>query len=198
MECGKEDVNLKFTQCRHVVFPHDPINFLCSKENFVIRIIKSLTYFSKVSLNKTFFLIQPLFFLFKTTDKMPLNLRSPLSGNPSGPVFCLLLWVSSDYAQPITGQVTDVTCPVIGRAQPELTPSKRQNTGPGVETDIPITENGPWCWDGYPKQTKSIPWLILTVYNYILQSSLRVSQQPVKFQWWRIIENANICICFWK
>ena len=34
---------------------------------------------------------------------------------PSGPVFCLLLWVSSDYAQPITGQVTEVTCPVIGR-----------------------------------------------------------------------------------
>ena len=40
-----------------------------------------------------------------------------------GPVFCLLLGVSSDYAQPITGQVTEVTCPVIGRAQPELTPS---------------------------------------------------------------------------
>ena len=48
-----------------------------------------------------------------------------------GPVFCLLLGVSSDYAQPITGQVTEVTCPVIGRAQPELTPCKRQKTGPG-------------------------------------------------------------------
>ena len=48
-----------------------------------------------------------------------------------GPVFCLLLGVSLDYAQPITGQVTEVTCPVIGRAQPELTPSKRQKTGPG-------------------------------------------------------------------
>ena len=47
-----------------------------------------------------------------------------------GPIFCLLLGVSSDYAQPITGQVTSVTCPVIGRAQPELTPSKRQKTGP--------------------------------------------------------------------
>ena len=42
-----------------------------------------------------------------------------------GPVFCLLLRVSSDYAQSITGQVTEVTCPVIGRAQSELTPSKR-------------------------------------------------------------------------
>ena len=48
----------------------------------------------------------------------------------TGPVFCLLLGVSSDYAQPITGQVTEVTCPVIGWAQPELTPSKRQKTGP--------------------------------------------------------------------
>ena len=36
----------------------------------------------------------------------------------SGPVFCLLLGVSSDYTQPITGQVTEVTCPMIGRAQP--------------------------------------------------------------------------------
>ena len=53
-----------------------------------------------------------------------------LASNP-GPVFCLLLGVISDYAQPITDQVTEVTCPVIGWAQPELTPSKRQKTGPG-------------------------------------------------------------------
>ena len=33
-----------------------------------------------------------------------------------GPIFCLLLRVSSGYAQPITGQVTEVTCPVIGQA----------------------------------------------------------------------------------
>ena len=45
-------------------------------------------------------------------------------------VFCLLLGVSSDFAQPIAGKVTEVTCPVIGRAQPELTPSKRRKTGP--------------------------------------------------------------------
>ena len=50
----------------------------------------------------------------------------------SGPVFCILLGVSSACAQPITGQVTEVTCPVIGRAQPELTPSKRQKVGPSV------------------------------------------------------------------
>ena len=47
-----------------------------------------------------------------------------------GPVFCLLLGLSSDYAQPITGQVTEVTCPVIGQAPPELTRSKRQKTDP--------------------------------------------------------------------
>ena len=47
-----------------------------------------------------------------------------------GPAFCHLLPVSSDYAQPITGQVTEVTCPVVGRAQSKLTPSKRQKTGP--------------------------------------------------------------------
>ena len=49
-----------------------------------------------------------------------------------GTVFCLLLGESSDYAQPITGQVTKVTCPVIGRAQPVFTPSKGQKTGPDV------------------------------------------------------------------
>ena len=43
-----------------------------------------------------------------------------------GLVFWVLLGVSSDYAQPITGQVTEVTCPVIGLAQPELTPSMRR------------------------------------------------------------------------
>ena len=35
---------------------------------------------------------------------------------PSGPVFCLLLGVSSDYAQPITGKVAEVTSPAIGHA----------------------------------------------------------------------------------
>ena len=51
------------------------------------------------------------------------------------PRFCLLLGVSSDYAQLITGQVTEVTCPVIGRAQPELTPSKKTKTGPVLMMD---------------------------------------------------------------
>ena len=37
--------------------------------------------------------------------------------------------VSSDYARSITGQVTEVTCYVIGQEQPELTPSKRKKTG---------------------------------------------------------------------
>ena len=53
--------------------------------------------------------------------------------NRTGPVFCLLLRVSSDYAQPIKGQVTEVTWPVIGRAQPDRIPSKRQKTGPDYE-----------------------------------------------------------------
>ena len=50
-----------------------------------------------------------------------------------GPVFCLLLRVSWGYAQPITGHVTEVTCPEIGQAQSELTPSMGQKTGPGVK-----------------------------------------------------------------
>ena len=42
--------------------------------------------------------------------------------------FSIFCPVRSDYAQPITGQVTEITCPVIGRAQHELTPSKGQKT----------------------------------------------------------------------
>ena len=38
-----------------------------------------------------------------------------------GSVFCLLPGVTSGCARPITGQVTSVTWPVIGWAQPELT-----------------------------------------------------------------------------
>ena len=50
-----------------------------------------------------------------TTDveKIVKNLASK---NSSGPVFCLLLGVSSGCARPITGQVTSVTWPVIGWA----------------------------------------------------------------------------------
>ena len=53
-----------------------------------------------------------------------------------GPVLCLLLEVSSDYAQPIAGQVTEVTCSVIGQAQPEITPSNR----PKASLDIMLSD----------------------------------------------------------
>ena len=49
-----------------------------------------------------------------------------------GSVFCLLPGVTSGCARPITGQVTSVTWPVIGWAQPELTPSKKQKTAPDL------------------------------------------------------------------
>ena len=48
-----------------------------------------------------------------------------------GSVFCLLLGVSSGFAQPITGQVTEASYPVTGRAHPEVTPSKTQKTVSG-------------------------------------------------------------------
>ena len=51
-------------------------------------------------------------------------------------VFCPLLEVSADYSQAITGQVTEVTCPVIGIAQSEFTMSKIQKTGPGAPPPI--------------------------------------------------------------
>ena len=70
----------------------------------------------------------------------------PADGPAPGPVFCLLLRVSSDYAQPITGQITEVTCPEIDQAQPGLTPSKRQKTGPGGSRPAASTVlNTKWC-----------------------------------------------------
>ena len=65
-----------------------------------------------------------------------------------GPVFCLLLGVSSGYAQPITGQVTEVTCPVIGRAQPELTPNKRQKTW--AKLRLCSANHRPGYWSNMP------------------------------------------------
>ena len=62
----------------------------------------------------------------------------------SGPVCYLLLGVSSHYAQPITGQVTQVTCPVTDQAQPELTPDKRYKTGQGLASDQHWTNTGPF------------------------------------------------------
>ena len=56
-----------------------------------------------------------------------------------GPIFCLLLGLISDYAQPVTGQVTEVTCPVIGQAQPELSSDCAQPiTGQVTEVTCPV------------------------------------------------------------
>ena len=56
-----------------------------------------------------------------------------------GPVFCFLLGVTSDSAQPITGQITEETCPVIGWAQAELAPRKRQKWALVVSLTVLIT-----------------------------------------------------------
>ena len=80
-----------------------------------------------------------------------------------GLVFCLLLEVSSDYAQPITGQVTEVTCPVIGRPQPELTSSKTQKTGPVLVRWHLYTKAEPWYlgWATCDAVHTS-PWVLLS------------------------------------
>ena len=71
-------------------------------------------------------------------------------------VLCLLHVVSSDYTQPITGQATEVTCPVIDWTQPELTPSKRQRTGPGLAENKNLSNL---------QLTSS--WLLITSWNLI-------------------------------
>ena len=86
--------------------------------------------------------------MFQCNAINELGLQIAFTGSP-GPVFCLFLGVSSDYAKPITGQVTEVTCPVIGQAQLELTPSKRQKTGPGdvMRTACGAVSNSSLCDD---------------------------------------------------
>ena len=79
-----------------------------------------------------------VFWYFCLFDNKILKLTEPTDTPKPGPVFCLLLGVNSDYAQPIRGQVSEVTCPVNGRAQPELTPSKR---GKQVQNSV-----GFHCW----------------------------------------------------
>ena len=73
----------------------------------------------------------------------------------TGPFFHLLLWVSTDYSLPIIGKVTEVTCPVIGWAQPELTPSKRQKNG---QLRLCSANHRPGYWSNMPCDWLSTAW----------------------------------------
>ena len=102
---------------------------------------------------------------------MKIALTSAKGPVTSGPVFCLLLGASSSCARPITGQITSVTWPpVIGWAQSELTPSKRQKTGPDrcmIST---------WCDDRIPDPCTNdcLPDHCITIHVCL---RYRVSQQ---------------------
>ena len=95
------------------------------------------------------------------------------------PVFCLLLRVSSDYAQPVTGQVTEVTCPVTGQAQPELTLSTRQKTGPESHERVPAPwqNSQPFCEGTYPIASHSNCYclLLLTLTSWFSPSAVPVA-----------------------
>ena len=86
---------------------------------------------------------------------------SPVDSHHNGPgaVFCLLLKVRSGSARPITGQVTKVIYPVISRAQPELTPSKRQKAGPEKRSFVFFSTR--------------IKWLITTCNNDVVAYDLK-------------------------
>ena len=79
----------------------------------------------------------------------------------SGPVFCLLLGARSGCVRSITGQVTSVTWPVIGWTQSELTPRKRQKTGPDLYS--PLTYLHEWSRYAYSaSRTLEYPCLVVT------------------------------------
>ena len=111
---------------------------------------------------------------------------SKLPKNSPGPVFCLLLRVSSGYVQPITGQVTEVTCPVIGRAQSELTPSKIQKTGPGYSM-VTCAHLGGWWPDCFLLGNTWSNHYDVTVMFVILNSSQTLPQnrhQNIHYYFW--------------
>ena len=90
-----------------------------------------------------------------------------------GPIFCLLLGVSSGCPRPITGQVTEVTWPVIGWAQSELTPSKRQKTGPGHQ------------WEHWSlSSTSPVKIRAVTMMAFLFQCDDLVTQEPRHQQPW--------------
>ena len=97
-----------------------------------------------------------------------------------GPIFCLLLRVSSDYAQPITGQVTEVTCPVIGRAQPELTSSKRQKTGPEPMSTY-LWGSVAFTWKQIHSEWPSVQATIL--YNEFENYTFKITATSPRSQW---------------
>ena len=111
--------------------------------------------------------VSSFFFQFQNLSFCWIVFIHVLTTSCSGPVFCLLLGVSSDYAQPITGQVTEVTCPVIGRAQPELTPSKRQKMGPGLLWIGDIWGFLPVCYGNSPHGEGVLLITLVTVLHQI-------------------------------
>ena len=54
---------------------------------------------------------------------------------------------------------SEVTCPVIGRAQPELTPSKRQKTVPGLQQS--------WHWPMCPETLVSAQIKLWQLWDYL-------------------------------
>ena len=97
--------------------------------------------------------------------------------------FCLLLGVSSVYAQPITCQVTEVTCPVIGRAQPELTPSKRQKNGPRSSRYEIVSKKTYSC-----QFDKQLDCVAIILFNKSLAYSPVTSQTLISLSNWYTVE----------
>ena len=99
----------------------------------------------------------------------------------SGPgVFCLLFGVSQGCARPITGQVTSVTWPVIGWAQSEFTPSKRQKQA----LDMSSHQCAIFHW-------QFLSHLIRTM-RYLARWSRQGFWPLLKFEWKHIFQWINL------
>ena len=103
-----------------------------------------------------------------------------------GPGFCLLLGVSSDHPQPITGQVTEVTCPVIGWAQ---SPWQRVLCDKFmIILVLPVLTKDPWGWAmgcllGFNIWSKFFVSHFNTVYSIVWHWTVSYQELKVILHW---------------
>ena len=91
--------------------------------------------------------------------------------------------VSSDYAQPITGQVTEVTCPEIGQTQPELTLSKIQKMGQISQGRLVTAAGMCLSTDPCDSQTQQLFWWQQV---YCIYGQFSTHSRHWSLHWWHL------------
>ena len=127
-----------YSKCKYWCLVQERCNSITNALELRLSRTNPSVYFHN-SWNKFIMSWQGLSSVAPGTYSTPGGKQETHSSERSGPIFCLLLGISSGCARPIKEPVTSVTWPVIGWAQSELSPSKRRKNGP----DLFFYQN--WC-----------------------------------------------------